>query len=336
MEGLKIAAEQVEGGLKNYFEKEISGSNGLEKELWQRIGEFTLRPAKRVRAALVSYGYKLFGGTDVESILFPMMAVELFHSGLLIHDDVIDEDLVRRGLPTFHAEMAKKYDRKYGESMAICAGDMALLAAEELLTEGKFADNLKLKAVKLCSRGIVRTAVGEALDSELQTSGKATEGEILEMLNLKTGIYTFANPLSLGAVLAGAGEDDLKILEEYSLSLGIAFQMTDDILGMFGDEAKTGKAADSDIRQGKMTLLNLKSQGDRFNKIYGKKDATDEEIGEVREIVREKALPEIKSMVEKYGNEAKVAVQKMKEKNLEKSAVEFLENLVTFVVQRES
>lgn len=62
MEGLKIAAEQVEGGLKNYFEKEISGSNGLEKELWQRIGEFTLRPAKRVRAALVSYGYKLFGG----------------------------------------------------------------------------------------------------------------------------------------------------------------------------------------------------------------------------------------------------------------------------------
>lgn len=348
----------IDRELEKYFDKELNGAFGvshkeitLSKQIWEHIKEHNLRPAKRLRGSFIYYGYKLLGGKDEEAVLDAAKSIELIHTALLMHDDFMDQDDTRRGKPTTHEYFKLEHARRgwrfdgahYGQSMAINAGDIALLAGYEILGRSRFKDNLKLRAQNNMLRGIVNTGLGQAFDVTLESVGKATEKDIIDLHYAKTGIYTYENPLHTGAILAGGEDGDLEILSKYAIPGGIAFQLQDDILGLFGDPEKTGKPAHSDLRQGKMTLLIIKAlekgtltQVKALKKIWGKRDISESEAAIARKIVVDTGSLEYSRKVSvKWAKKAQEAISLMKEKKWNAEAIDYLDGIAQYMVERE-
>lgn len=355
---LKDFVTLIDKELKTYFDNELKTPFGisakekaLSKHIWEHIKEHNLRPAKRLRGSFVYYGYKLLGGENEDDARRAAMCIELVHTALLMHDDFMDQDDTRRGLPTTH-EYYKQYhiineyrfsSQHYGDSMAMDVGDIALLAGHQILTDSSFPDQYKLKATSRLLRGIINTGFGQAYDVTLEAKGKAVEQDVINLHHAKTAIYTYENPLHIGAILAGAKEQDLKILSAYATPGGIAFQLQDDILGLFGDTEKTGKPAHSDLRQGKMTLLIIEAlkrgsvtQIRRLRQIWGKHDLTEDEADEARKIVRDTGSLDysFKTSV-KWAQKAQEAIPQMIKKGWDKSATEYLDGIAQYMVERE-
>lgn len=245
--------------------------------LWLRIAE-SARGGKRLRPRLVLTAFHgldgiLDGsaaggpGTAVETAL----AFELLHAAFLLHDDVIDGDAVRRGRPNVAGEFSadalfrgvgSSRARRWGESAAILAGDLLLHAAAQRLARLPVAHATRSRLLDLLDRAIFVSAAGELADVGLATGMSATGlGEVLAMTARKTAEYSVAGPLAAGAVLAGASDDVVELLEEYGRLVGIAFQLGDDLLGVYGEEPVTGKSTSSDLRQGKQTTLIAFARG---------------------------------------------------------------------------
>lgn len=350
--------KRIDAKLEDYFNKELQNPFGsiarqkkLYQSIWQHIKEHNLHPAKRLRASFVYFGYKLLGGIDEEEILTAAMSVEIIHTALLMHDDIMDQDPVRRGFPTTH-KYFKTYHKQnkyigssdhWGQSMAIDIGDIGLFAGSEILMRSPFADNLKVKASQSLFRALMETGIGQADDISIEAIGTATEKEILALHHAKTGIYTYENPLHLGAILAGAKQKDLELLSLYAISGGIAFQLQDDILGLFGDSSKTGKPANSDLRQGKVTLLitkaielGSKKQVAQLKQIWGNKNLTEKDAMEARKIIIETgSLNYSVKLSRKYAKKAQKAIPIMKRKNWNKQSLEFLAGIAQYMVERE-
>lgn len=344
--------------LETYFNDEIANVFGVsrkEKELsnhiWKHIKEHNLRPAKRLRGSFVYYGYKLLGGKKVKAILNAAMSIELIHTALLIHDDFMDQDDTRRGLPTtheyyksFHAAEGFRFNHlHYGESMAVNVGDIALLAGYEILGKSNFDNEKKLNVLNRTLRGIVNTGLGQAFDITLEGKGVASEEDITDLHLAKTAIYTYENPLHIGAILAGAKLKDLELISKYAIPGGVAFQLQDDILGLFGDPVQTGKPAHSDLRQGKMTLLIIKAlelgnknHQKKLKVIWGKRNLTEEEADEVRKIVRDTGSLEYSRKVSvKWAKKAQKAIPDMKKRGWNDEAVNYLDGIAQYMVERE-
>ncbi len=348
----------IEKELELYFKKELSkvfgvssGQLELARNIWEHIKEHDLRPAKRLRGSFVYYGYKLLHGKDLVSALKAAMSIELVHTALLMHDDFMDQDNTRRGLPTTH-EHYKSYHtlnkyrfdpQHYGESMAVTIGDIALLAGHEILSRSNFEDNKKIEALNRLLRGIINTGLGQAYDVTLEAKGTAKEEDIINLHHAKTAIYTYENPLHIGAILAGASKNDLDILTKYAVPGGIAFQLQDDILGLFGNIEKTGKPAHSDLRQGKMTLLIIEAlkrgtpqQIKRLNEIWGNRDLTESEANEVRKIVKDTgSLKHSFEISVRYAQKAQGAIPEMIKKGWNKEAVDYLDGIAQYMVERD-
>ncbi|MFW6383479.1 MAG: polyprenyl synthetase family protein [Nanoarchaeota archaeon] len=298
---LNLYRNKINEELKNYF-KNISTSEYRQtgKEIIEDIKEFTLRGGKRVRAILVIFGYKAYGGKNIDEILKVAIAVELMQSFLLVHDDIIDRDEKRRGRTTLHKLYEKRYSgitnnpEKLGNDLAIIAGDIASVMGQEIIQEASFDDSIKLKAIKIFNRAIIRTCVGQALDVISTHKEDSSEEEIEAIHRLKTSTYTFQAPLMLGAVFSGAKDDKIEALKKFASPLGKAFQIKDDIIGVFGDEEKIGKPIGSDIREGKKTLLISKAithankeEREFIKKILRKPINTQQEILSVKRIIEE-------------------------------------------------
>jgi geranylgeranyl diphosphate synthase type I len=352
IELLKNYKIRLEPRLARYFKQKMerAGKNDpVAKQAVKIIADFTMAAGKRIRPALVYYAYLASGGRDGEEILDASMAIELIHSFLLIHDDVIDRDVKRHGIPTVHTQYAKigkmmnqkNNSEHFGNSMAIISGDMAAAMGNEIIFNAKFPPEIIIRALDKLQDIVFVTIPGEMLDVILERRGNAIEKEILRMFEGKTSRYTFEGPLHLGAVLAGAGQKTLDIFSAYSLPLGKAFQIRDDILGVFGDEKKLGKPVGSDIIEGKQTLLFIKAleKGTKVQKaklkIYlGKKDLSYEELMEYRTIVKESgALEYCESLAKKFVAEALDTIKWMEFKNDE--AKSFLRGLAEFIIARE-
>lgn len=348
----------IDRKLENYFNSELKSPFGvstsekkLTKLIWEHIKEHNLRPAKRIRGSFIYYGYKLLNGNDSKAILDAAMSIELVHTALLMHDDFMDQDDTRRGHPTtheyfksIHQKKKWKFDAKhFGESLAVNTGDIALLAGYEILGRSKFPAALKLEAQNRMLRGIINTGLGQAFDVTLEAIGKASEKDIIDLHYAKTGIYTYENPLHTGAILGGANQKDLKIISEYAVPGGIAFQLQDDILGLFGDPDKTGKPAHSDLREGKMTLLIIKalekgspSQVKLLRKIWGKKNLSEEEANLAREVViNTGSLEYSKKASVKWAKKAQKAIPKMQKKGWNRQAIDYLDGIAQYMVERE-
>lgn len=355
---LESFVKVIEKELEKYFNREIKNAFGVstkEKDLsthiWKHIKEHNLRPAKRLRGSFVYYGYKLLGGKKEKEILRTSMSIELIHTALLMHDDFMDQDDTRRGKPTTHEYYKSFHENKnfrfnslhYGESMAVTVGDVALLAGYEILGKSGFDNNLRNRTLNRTFRGIVNTALGQTYDITLEGKGIASEKDITDLHHAKTAIYTYENPLHIGAILAGAKKKDLDLISEYAIPGGIAFQLQDDILGLYGNPEKTGKPAHSDLRQGKMTLLIIKAlefgnknQQKRLREIWGKRNLTENDANEARKIVKETGSLEYSQKVSvKWAKKAQKAIPKMEKMGWEKKAIYYLDGIAQYMVERE-
>lgn len=255
--------------LEAYFDariKEVEKEDVLVAESLGHVKTMTLAGGKRLRPAFMLAGYEAAGGDDRERLIDTSLAIELVHMFLLIHDDIIDRDSLRHGVATLHERYADwgrnklglKDATHFGNSIALIVGDMLFSLGNDILFHSGFSHERVFAALSKTQKIVSHTSVGEAKDIYLEYRKQASSEEVLKMYEQKTARYTFEGPLHLGALLAGGSPTLLQALSAYALPLGIAFQIQDDILGVFGDEERIGKPIGSDIKEGKMTLLVTK------------------------------------------------------------------------------
>lgn len=278
-------------------EKEFGKVSPIGKKMMEIY--FNFMGGKNIRGALTKLGYECFGGKNEKAILEASLMVEIAHAFLLMHDDIMDQDTLRRSLPTVHIQYEKIYRKIYKKSnpkhfglcMAIDVGDVGFALAYLLLGEADFSPEIKERVLRRFSQQILTTAFGQALDINYEQVGKITEADVMRVHHYKTADYTITGPLQYGALFAGAKEEEIKKIEKYGLPVGIAFQLRDDELGLYSDEKKLGKPIGSDIREGKITLLHLKALefakgADKkvLQSAYGNKNLTLAQIKKVQEI----------------------------------------------------
>ena len=221
---------------------------------------------KRLRGALVCWSYAAHAGPDArgEDVLGAAVAVELIHLSALVHDDIIDRSSTRRGRPSTHARFAAAHAAsgasaqaavEHGRNVAILLGDVLLAAAPEPLRKCRVRPDVLGHAHAALVRLQVEVMAGQFLDVDAAARRVGDPDRALTIATLKSGRYSVSRPLELGALLAGADQDVAARLLKVGDPLGVAFQLRDDLLGVFGDPAVTGKPAGSDLVEGKRTLL---------------------------------------------------------------------------------
>ncbi len=317
------------------------------RDLVANAKEYTLRGGKRLRPIFFIYGYKCLSAGNEEAIIEAAISIELMQSYLLIHDDIMDEDELRRGKPTFHAlykeicerEFGHAKSDRFGENMAIITGDLLESYGEEVLASADFDAQYVRKALCKYLQVVRNVGYGQILDVLSERRGHITTDDVLRIHKLKTASYTIEGPLQIGAILGGAEEEDLDVMRDYGIPLGIAFQIQDDILGMFGDKNKIGKPVGSDIREGKKTLLILyaleHSNADERRFIQKKlgNRLTEDEMQMIRDIViRTGSLDYSIGLVNANIEKAKRAMENSKFRT---EAKEFLIKICDFIARRE-
>jgi geranylgeranyl pyrophosphate synthase len=271
---------------------------------------------KRLRGTLVYIGYQIVQDGSLDKADALAVAFELFQTAILVHDDIIDRAVSRRGQETIHMRYYHKYvadeDGKkrpfnenlmdMGRSLALCLGDLGLYEAEQVLVDAYQKDSCFGKLLTYYHKIMMNTIKGEMVDVQLpnieyyrlwdkeEVSANMLEKMILDIYHLKTSCYTVIGPLCCGMLLGGASELLIQKMEEIADLVGIAFQLQDDLLGIFGTPDEIGKDVGSDISEYKQTLLYsyTKEHGGKLyqelTKFYGRDQLTKEEILRVREI----------------------------------------------------
>ncbi|GAA4382136.1 polyprenyl synthetase family protein [Agromyces bauzanensis] len=232
--------------------------------LWESL-EQQSAGGKRIRPQLVNAAYFGLGGTDRSLVTRVAISFELLHTAFLIHDDVIDRDTVRRGAPNIAAQFAgrardhgagDRVSATWGETAAVLAGDLALSRAHREIATLAVDDDRRAALLDILDRAVFVSAAGELADVVHAGIPETPRVDrVLATLEQKTAVYSFECPLAAGAVLAGADGATVDALARFGRLVGVAFQIADDILGVFGDPAVTGKSAASDLREGKQTAL---------------------------------------------------------------------------------
>ena len=301
--------EEIRRELKVFFDRkaeEFERVNALGQDLCARLYEFSAQ-GKMIRGGLVSLAYSLFRGDGEQSAVREKLvaagaAMELFQSGLLVHDDIMDRDPVRRGLASLYHQYVEMADGKgiaesahLGESLGICAGDVAFFLAFEILSGIDTDPVVHRDILSLCSRELSYVGIAQMQDVYNGASTEpVTSPDIMKLYLYKTGRYTFSLPLAIGGLLAGRSRETVRKLEEIGEHLGVIFQIRDDELGLFGDEQRMGKPVGSDVKEGKKTLyygylLNLAAPTvrRRLLDIFGREDLTEEDLAYVRSLTEE-------------------------------------------------
>ncbi len=249
--------------IEKFFDGKISQAKApFEKEVLGWLKEYSLRPAKRIRAILVNYGYFLAGGSNKKGILTTSIFIELIHNYLLIHDDIIDKDELRRGKKALH--------RLCGENLAICAGDLVNALGYEILTDSPFPVGYRLKALEKLNQTLYSTGYGQMFELNLRNKKKFTDQDVLEIYTRKTAFYTVVTPLQVGALLGGADEKFLKKIERFALPLGIAFQIRDDLKD--GDIENIFGFQKEKYRKMQQRLIVKSQENIKQEKIFPKKE----------------------------------------------------------------
>lgn len=349
----------VMAGYKESFDKELDKflNKKLEEakkvhpvlfEVVSNIKEFSMCGGKRIRPVLFLYGFKCIKDGNEKEVLEASISIELLQSFLLIHDDIMDEDELRRGKPSFwktyediHKERFHSRDpRRFGNNVALLAGDLCFVYASCAIASTKFDPKLKAEAIKALNNMTENTAFGQILDAFSEEQNDVCEEDIMLVHSLKTSRYTIEGPLHMGAILAGAKEKDLKTFSDYGIPLGQAFQLQDDMLGMFGDEEKLGKPIGSDLKEGKRTLLicealkrGSEEQKEKILSALGNRNITEEQIEEVRKIVVDTgAFDYSKKKAQELATKAKKVISNSKFK---KEGKEFLLSLADYLINRD-
>lgn len=300
----KNSRERLYGKMQN-FNREIC--NQSEKHISENISEFTRMNChgKFIRGALVNLGYSILK-SDIEYSDDLALAFEIYQTAILINDDIIDHAGLRRNQPTIPVHYINDWETKgieikrnaydVANSMAICAGGLGMCYANQKLTEAySRSDNLWI-LLRYFNQVIIKTIQGEVIDVILpfeEQNFRSNEDDLVdsitEIYRLKTAWYTVIGPLCLGMILAGGADEDIKKIESFAENLGIAFQIKDDILGIYADEDNLGKNVGSDITEFKQTLLYayIRNQKEYFSNLpqyYGNENLTYEDVKAIRDM----------------------------------------------------
>lgn len=248
-----------------WFSRNLGNTYSLDKIsplLAKNIKAFITRDGKRARPILFVAGYLGFAGKAAPGLYRSCLSIELLHDFMLIHDDIIDKSDTRRGKPSFH-KMLDNYLSGYrnikfnGQDLSIVAGDVMYAMAIDVFLSIKEDAGRKERALRKFIEAAIYTGSGEFIEllSGIKDIRDLSIRDIYKIYGFKTAYYTFACPLSIGAILAGAPQKEIDIIAEYGSYLGNAFQIKDDILGLFGEERETGKSPLIDLREAKRTVL---------------------------------------------------------------------------------
>ncbi len=260
-DALPRIAARIEQRLDRLFTEIASGrgdaifSSSTPPLLLDQVRDLTLRAGKRFRGVLVICGAALFNerANEDQGVLDAAAALELMHTYFLIHDDIMDEDDMRRGGPSVHAALAQSTgDEKLGRDLAILCGDLACALHERLLATLSASGPRGALANRVFSQMHLDVIHGQTLDILGDTDAE-------EVASRKTASYTTVGPLTIGASLSGAEQEQLVLLARMARPLGVAFQLRDDLLGVFGKPEVTGKPVGNDLRKGKRTYLIQKA-----------------------------------------------------------------------------
>lgn len=297
--------------IKNRLEKELSSYltsidktyslNKLSPLLSNSIKEFITRKGKRIRPLLFCVGYLGFSKRIAPGLFRSALSLELLHDFMLVHDDIIDKSLTRRGRPSMHARLNRclknKKNLKFnGQDLAIVVGDVMYALALDAFLEVKENPLRKGLALRKLISAALITGSGEFIELLLGTKaiGKISKNDIYKIYDYKTANYTFAAPLAMGATLAGAKQGRIKRLFDYGMHLGRAFQIKDDIIGIFAEDSEIGKSNLTDISEAKRTLLiwhayrqGNQSQKAAIERVFSGKGAGKKELLKIRKIILE-------------------------------------------------
>jgi geranylgeranyl diphosphate synthase type I len=265
----RLSAQALRAAVQSTLDEFLAEQGEILTDISADLGPFRtwlgelVSGGKRLRPAFCVWGYLGAGGTDLAAGLRAATSLELLQACALIHDDVMDDSDTRRGKPAAHRRFATLHRGsswlgdagRFGDGAAILLGDLCLSWADEMLYRSGFGPEPLGRAKRVYDRMRTELMAGQYLDLLEQARGGGSVDRSLLVVRYKSAKYTIERPLHMGAALAGADESFLAALSAYGLPLGEAFQLRDDLLGVFGDPAQTGKPAGDDLREGKRTLL---------------------------------------------------------------------------------
>jgi geranylgeranyl diphosphate synthase, type I len=315
-------------------------------ELIDGVGQLVVHGGKRVRPALVYHAYRACGGAVDGEVLPLALATELLHTYLLIHDDIMDHAEVRRGQPAAHVRFRNAHRqrgfhgdaREFGLSVAILLGDLSHTWAVELASCAAAGRPELARCFAAMSEEVIG---GQYLELLVAQRRSAKEEELTRVLRLKSGRYTAERPVQLGAILAGAAPEVIAGLARYGGAVGEAFQLQDDLLGMFGKAETVGKPVGDDLREGKFTFLihhalisATPEQREALKSALGDPDVTAEELARVQRILEETgARARVAAMIEDRLRAARQALEGLAD--LQEEGRLFLEGLLDYLWERE-
>jgi geranylgeranyl diphosphate synthase type I len=292
--------EILEKKINNFNSELVKEDNPLLKENLNYFSKLNTN-GKLIRGVLTDLGYYLLKDNREYSNDLAL-AYEVFQTSILVHDDIIDQDEKRRGVNTIHYENYNKYKsynnveaKHLSNSIAICMGDYGLYLSNKIICTAYENDSNLSKVLNNFNDTVLKTIKGEILDVILPFEQKniglnndLLEESIMNIYKLKTAHYTIIGPLSVGLILAGADSSKIEDITSFGEKVGIAFQIQDDILGIYSDEI--GKVVGSDIKEFKQTILyshiSKTNYINELNKYYGK-DISKENISKVRSLFKE-------------------------------------------------
>jgi geranylgeranyl diphosphate synthase type I len=308
--------KHVETALADYLADRRATAEHMEPafaEAVDALSDFVLGGGKRIRPTFAWWGWRGAGGDPdsplADAVITAVSSLELIQACALIHDDLMDASAVRRGKPTVHVAFGERHaaegwlgpPERFGLAAAVLIGDVALAWADDML----FAAGLPTEALKRLSHPWrdMRTEMlaGQYLDVLTQARGDSSTDAALRIDRLKTAAYTVERPLHMGAALAGGSPELIAGLRSFGADIGVAFQLRDDLLGVFGDPDVTGKPAGDDLREGKRTLLvalGVEKGADVLHDAIGRPDLDAATVDEVRaQLIRVGAVDAVEERI---------------------------------------
>jgi geranylgeranyl diphosphate synthase type I len=262
---LESVVKHVDSLIDRYFVDSVGELNKASAHLLAAGG-------KRLRPAMVMLAADAVNPQSSADILPAALALELIHTFTLIHDDIMDDDTLRRGVQTVHT----KWDLPTG----ILAGDVLYARAFEFLCLSKADDKAKVRAVSMLARACAEICAGQHMDMSFEDRTDVDEYEYLEMVKKKTGIL-YAAAAGIGGILGGGKAQQVKALYNFGFSTGIAFQIQDDLIDLLTPPEESGKDRASDIREGKQTLIMIKAREKGIDLLKYKHNLSDADIDAV-------------------------------------------------------
>ena len=293
---------RVDKALAAFLADQRARLTGIDPALADALEDFALGGGKRLRPAFAYWGYRGAGGADSDQVVAAVAALELVQASALIHDDLMDRSDTRRGEPSVHRRFERRHSRagwhggavSFGTSAAVLLGDLAMVWSDELLHTSGVGPAELTRARPVFDEMRTEVTVGQYLDVLTQATADTSTERAGKVARYKAAKYTVERPLLLGAAIAGAPAAVRDSYSAFGLPLGEAFQLRDDVLGVFGDPAQTGKPAGDDLREGKRTYLVAAAfaalDGPRrveLDAALGDQCLDDAGVGHLRDLIRD-------------------------------------------------